>query len=155
MKFKNIFTYDVLFFLRVSGPNYRANVTTGRRTAELARANADRAERSARRANAVGSRLSTFPASHDPAGTLRFVLCKIRRAGQCVEAAVGGDRPDDVGCIRCTAETAAHMADALSVLSSRQARAMISRARCTLPPVTYDLLCEKYAARLEDNRGCR
>jgi len=121
-------------FRRVSDPNYRRYVEDARQcAAESARENA-----------ALRSRPTTFPEPHDPAGILRFALSKINHAEQCVEVAIGDG--DDVRCrgekadmVGCRGEAAVCIAEALYVLSSREADVMLAHAERTLPPETYGL----------------
>ncbi|XP_022180834.1 uncharacterized protein LOC111041009 [Myzus persicae] len=131
---------------RVSGPNYRRDVEKARQSsAESARTNA-----------ALRWRPTKFPEPHDPAGILRFALCKIDHAEQCAEVAIGdgadniccgsckGEKADMLGCGSCRGEAAVCIAEALYVLSSREADVMLAHAKRTLPPETYSLVCEKY-----------
>lgn len=135
-------------FYRVSDPNYRKNVKSTRKSAELARL------------NALRSRPTTFPAPHDPAGKLKFALCKINHAEQCLEAAIGD--ADYIGCGRCKRETSdvgcreeasVCIAEALYVLSFQEAEVMLAQAKSTLPLETYTLVRDKYA-ELKKN-ACR
>lgn len=128
------------FFYRVSDPNYRQNVKSTRQSAELARL------------NALRSRSTTFPAPHDPAGKLKFALCKINHAEQCLEVAI--DDADYIGCghckgeasdVGCREEASACIAEALYVLSFQEAEVMLAKAKSLLPSETYTLVREKYA----------
>ncbi|KAF0769582.1 Uncharacterized protein FWK35_00020839 [Aphis craccivora] len=125
---------------RVSDPNYRQNVKSTRQSAELARL------------NALRSRSTTFPAPHDPAGKLKFALCKINHAEQCLEVAI--DDADYIGCghckgeasdVGCREEASACIAEALYVLSFQEAEVMLAKAKSLLPSETYTLVREKYA----------
>ncbi|CAI6343758.1 unnamed protein product [Macrosiphum euphorbiae] len=144
-------------FLRVSSPNYRRDVENSRQGAtELARVKA-----------ALRSRPTKFPEPHDPAGILRFALCKINHAEQCAEVAVGegtddmccgccrgegaemlgcgGEEAEILGCGSCRGEAAVCIAEALYVLSFREADVMLAHAKRILPEETYRLVCDKYA----------
>lgn len=132
-------------FRRVSRPNYRRDVENARQSAaELARKNA-----------ALRSRPTTFPEPHDPAGILRFALGKINHAEQCSEVAIGdgadvccgccrGEEAEMMGCGSCRGEAAVCIAEALYVLSFREADAMLAHAKRILPPETYGLVYDKY-----------
>jgi len=151
-------------FRRVSSPNYRRDVENARQSAaELTRAEA-----------ALRSRPTTFPEPHDPAGILRFALCKINHAEQCAEVAIGGVADDMCcgccrgdaaempgcggeaaeipGCGSCRGEAAVCIAEALYVLSFREANVMLAHAKRILPAETYGLVCDKYAELRKNDR---
>ncbi|XP_025206180.1 uncharacterized protein LOC112602360 [Melanaphis sacchari] len=124
---------------RVSDPNYRKNVKNTRQSAELVRS------------KAFKSRSSTFPSPYDSAGRLNFALCKIKQAEQCVEAAIGdraymscGSCKGEATDIGCREEAAVCIAEALYVLSFREAKVMLAQSKSLLPLETYNLVCNKY-----------
>jgi len=105
---------------------------------------------------------------------LRFALSKINQAEQCAEVAIG-DRVDDMccgccrgeaaemlgcggeaaeilGCGSCKGEAAVCIAEALYVLSFREADVMLTHAKRILPAETYGLVCNKYAELKKNDR---
>ncbi|XP_026804063.1 uncharacterized protein LOC113547772 [Rhopalosiphum maidis] len=125
---------------RVLDPNYHTNVKNTRQSAALAKS------------NAFGSQSLTFPSPYDLAGRLKFALCKIKHAEQCAEAAIGdgaylcrGSCKGQAADIGCREEAAVCVAEALYVLSYKEAEVMLAHAKSTLPLETYSLVCDKYA----------